>query len=597
MFCSNCGTEVNDGSKFCPVCGTALQAQQAPQAPSEQPGVDTSESEPLQDSAAGVVEPEVQEAFTESSDNQTDASESEASENPEVSESIVPEMSVEAGGNEEGVMPSGEVYENITDNVQAGPTETAMAGAETAMDQAAGYTDSGVSEDTSSASQGNLTDQYVKRLEEQKQARYGTFNNGGAGSQQFGTEPGQNSGFNGTYNGGQQTQNGSYGQFNQGQQYHAPQPKDSLVTAGCVLAIVALVLAFFQLLGVIGGIFGVFIGAAEDGIAGFIFGAGTLLIKVIKLAGFLVSALSMYLVWKKWDEGKAEPLMLGTVAGGAVILLAVIVRGIFVAFFNKFVFGYTYEGAFSGAFWGVVFAAVMMVVTYVFISGKHINPFEGLQGNFSEGLKRNFKTVSEMAVEAKNDFMAGNGKQPNANSGGNYAGTNANFNASANSGGAYNSVNQNTAAGGMNPVNGQPANFVYGPLSTDRNIVAYILLGFVTCGIYNLYMLHCMIKDVNITCAGDGKTTPGIFEYIVFGILTCGVYDYLWLYTFTNRISDNAPRYGMNFQENGTTILLWWVFGVMLCGAGPFIAMYLLIKNTNALNAAYNQMVFSGNQS
>ena len=52
----------------------------------------------------------------------------------------------------------------------------------------------------------------------------------------------------------------------------------------------------------------------------------------------------------------------------------------------------------------------------------------------------------------------------------------------------------------------------------------------------------------------------------------------------------------MNFQENGTTILLWWIFGILLCGVGPYVAIYILIKNTNALNQAYNQMMFQQNQ-
>lgn len=50
----------------------------------------------------------------------------------------------------------------------------------------------------------------------------------------------------------------------------------------------------------------------------------------------------------------------------------------------------------------------------------------------------------------------------------------------------------------------------------------------------------------------------------------------------------NAPRYGLQFQENGTTILLWMIFGALLCGIGPFVAMHILIKNANALAAAYN---------
>ena len=55
-----------------------------------------------------------------------------------------------------------------------------------------------------------------------------------------------------------------------------------------------------------------------------------------------------------------------------------------------------------------------------------------------------------------------------------------------------------------------------------------------------------------------------------------------------NRLAANAPRYGITFQENGTSVLLWYLVGALLCGIGPWVAMHILIKNTNALAAAYN---------
>lgn len=36
-------------------------------------------------------------------------------------------------------------------------------------------------------------------------------------------------------------------------------------------------------------------------------------------------------------------------------------------------------------------------------------------------------------------------------------------------------------------------------------------------------------------------------------------------------------------------MLMWQIFGAMLCGIGPFIAMNILIKNTNKICEAYNK--------
>lgn len=117
----------------------------------------------------------------------------------------------------------------------------------------------------------------------------------------------------------------------------------------------------------------------------------------------------------------------------------------------------------------------------------------------------------------------------------------------------------------------------------------YILLGVVTCGIYVYIFIHQLAKDVNIACAGDGKETPGLLKFIIFTTLTCGIYGFIWWYSVANRLAENAHRYGMNFQENGTTFLMWQLFGSLLCGIGPFIAMNIIIKNTNSICMAYNR--------
>ena len=128
-----------------------------------------------------------------------------------------------------------------------------------------------------------------------------------------------------------------------------------------------------------------------------------------------------------------------------------------------------------------------------------------------------------------------------------------------------------------------------GPLKTDRSLVAYILLTIITCGIYGYYFVYTMARDVNVACEGDGEQTSGLLVFILLSFITCGFYAYYWYYKLGNRLCANAPRYGMAFQENGTTILLWCVVGLIACGIGPFVGMYILIKNTNAICAAYNR--------
>ena len=153
-------------------------------------------------------------------------------------------------------------------------------------------------------------------------------------------------------------------------------------------------------------------------------------------------------------------------------------------------------------------------------------------------------------------------------------------------GSAINEVRQ--SFNGSNPKSGQ--GYYNGEkLKDDRGLISYILLNLITCGIYGYYFLYKMAHDVNIACEGDGQSTAGLVQFIVLSFITCGIYSWYWYYKLGNRLAANAPKYGMNFQENGTTVLLWLLFGLLLCGIGPFIAMYILIKNSNMICNAYNR--------
>ena len=47
----------------------------------------------------------------------------------------------------------------------------------------------------------------------------------------------------------------------------------------------------------------------------------------------------------------------------------------------------------------------------------------------------------------------------------------------------------------------------------------------------------------------------------------------------------------MTFQENGGTVIFWCLVGYLICGFGSWVAMHILIKNTNAICQAYNHYV------
>ncbi len=127
-------------------------------------------------------------------------------------------------------------------------------------------------------------------------------------------------------------------------------------------------------------------------------------------------------------------------------------------------------------------------------------------------------------------------------------------------------------------------------IQNDRSLLKYILLSILTAGIYGYYFIYKLAQDVNRMCEGDGKSTGGLVAFIALSIVTCGFYALYWYYQIANRLQVNAPRYGLLFSENGTTVLLWYLIGALLCGIGPYVAMHFIIKNTNAMATAYNAL-------
>jgi protein-S-isoprenylcysteine O-methyltransferase Ste14 len=121
-----------------------------------------------------------------------------------------------------------------------------------------------------------------------------------------------------------------------------------------------------------------------------------------------------------------------------------------------------------------------------------------------------------------------------------------------------------------------------------RSLALLILFSIITLGIYGLYWIHKLAKDVNAICEWDGKKTGGLLKYLFFGLITLGIYAWVWLFLLGDRLQDTAPRYGLTFKESGGIILLWYLLGSFII-VGPFVAMYIIIKNVNALAAEYNK--------
>lgn len=125
-------------------------------------------------------------------------------------------------------------------------------------------------------------------------------------------------------------------------------------------------------------------------------------------------------------------------------------------------------------------------------------------------------------------------------------------------------------------------------LDENRSLLKFVLLSFITCGLYGIYYMYRMTEDINAVCDGDGEDSPNYLIVILLSFITCGIYQFYWIYKQANRMYDAATRYDVRIDETGTTILLWMILGSLLCFFGTFYAWHLMFTNLNKLASEYN---------
>ena len=559
MFCTNCGQKIEDGMKFCPNCGQPVTPETSAEANAS--ALDTDDVTVTNASALGT------EAAAE-------ANASVFGTDDVAAETV--ETAAAASAAPEDTTAAADV-ETSAESATAGPMDEASAApaadpaSEMPAETAAGST-------TAETPLGNTTEQYKRRLEE-GHAASGTEGNTSGAAQQ--TPPPVNHG---------PAVNGIPSE---------PDGNGTIRTVGLILLILTVLFAVPQIWATIASFFRIIqnlFSFSYHGFVNLIYSFLNFILNVVKLAGYGFIGGGLYLVWKKWSDRDAEPLLMTVIAGGVVLVLEALLRGIISAIFQR-------HYAIGSASWGIGFAILAIVLLVVLITQKQLNPFAGLSGNLADGLRRDLDRVTDLA-QGKNstggyDTSSFGGSDAQA-TGANASNAKA-YGAAADSIGAQNGAADHSTAGGQTGVGAdgnfnryyqsqsQPGGGYTGPLKTDRSLVLYILLGFLTCGIYQLYVFYTIMRDVNVACDGDGRHTPGLLEFILFGILTCGIYDLYWFYSVGNRLADNAPRYGLRFQENGTTLLLWMLIGSLLCFIGSYVGIYFLLNNVNAICNAYNQ--------
>ncbi len=104
-----------------------------------------------------------------------------------------------------------------------------------------------------------------------------------------------------------------------------------------------------------------------------------------------------------------------------------------------------------------------------------------------------------------------------------------------------------------------------------RSIATAIILSIVTCGIYGIYWLVCLVNELN---KASGRTNdPNGGTVFLLTLVTCGIYGIYWAYKAGEKRDIIA-------RENGSSNILYLVLSLF----GLSIVVYALVQD--ALNKA-----------
>ena len=146
-------------------------------------------------------------------------------------------------------------------------------------------------------------------------------------------------------------------------------------------------------------------------------------------------------------------------------------------------------------------------------------------------------------------------------------------------------MNNPNAAPAYNPAPAQP----FKPVKTNRGLLKLILLSIITLGIYGIYFLYSVKRDLNrIAADHNGKKTMGLIPLFLLSIITFGIASIVWMHKISNRIGNEQAIRGLPKTISAASFWGWNVLGSLII-VGPFIFVHKICSSMNAISADFNR--------
>ena len=105
----------------------------------------------------------------------------------------------------------------------------------------------------------------------------------------------------------------------------------------------------------------------------------------------------------------------------------------------------------------------------------------------------------------------------------------------------------------------------------NRNIALCVVLSIITCGIYGIYWLVCLVDDLNVASGRTGDTSGGMV--FLLSLITCGIYGIYWMYIAGEKVAYIKQR--NTGEVDSSSSVLYLILGIIGFG----IVAYALIQS------------------
>jgi len=117
----------------------------------------------------------------------------------------------------------------------------------------------------------------------------------------------------------------------------------------------------------------------------------------------------------------------------------------------------------------------------------------------------------------------------------------------------------------------------------NRHPLMVILLSIITCGIYNLYWIYTVSKEMN-EFLGE-EDIPPVVDLLLM-LFTGTLWGYVWDWRTGQKIVRMAQRVGLNYPDDP-----WLYLALDVLGAGPVLGLGVVVTalEQSRLNEIYDR--------